>query len=270
MKHTETILSIIQDQPDVGSLWEGRYKIPWNDPDFSRRMLKEHLTQDHDLASRKTDTIDSQVAFINDYIAHSNAAVLDIGCGPGLYIERLLKNGHSCRGIDFSPASIEYARDRLNGRADIVEGDVRTVEFGNGFNAAMMLYGELNVFSPDECRQILKKAHDALSPAAYCLSRSIHTKLYMVSALRPEAGIYRSPACLDCFPTTRISASLKITGSTISTRQCRRFILSIPTVVPSLTAVQSGHGQTMNTGACWPMPVFSDIAIHPGLADEQR
>ena len=30
--------------------WQGAYEIPWDDPDFSRRMLAEHLTQDHDVA----------------------------------------------------------------------------------------------------------------------------------------------------------------------------------------------------------------------------
>ena len=30
--------------------WHGAYKIPWEDPDFSKRMLAEHLAQDHDMA----------------------------------------------------------------------------------------------------------------------------------------------------------------------------------------------------------------------------
>ena len=38
------------------------------------------------------------------------ARVLDLGCGPGLYTTRLAKLGHTCVGIDFSPASIAYAK----------------------------------------------------------------------------------------------------------------------------------------------------------------
>ena len=34
--------------------WAEGEKIPWNDPEFSRRMLKEHLSQKHDAASRRT------------------------------------------------------------------------------------------------------------------------------------------------------------------------------------------------------------------------
>ena len=44
------IIDIIKRTPTPEPWVEGD-KIPWNDPDFSERMLREHLTQDHDLAS---------------------------------------------------------------------------------------------------------------------------------------------------------------------------------------------------------------------------
>ena len=47
--------------------WEEGDNIPWDDPDFSRRMLKEHLAQSHHLASRKREE-----AF------HSGAAMVDL------------------------------------------------------------------------------------------------------------------------------------------------------------------------------------------------
>ena len=33
--------------------WEEGERIPWDDPVFSRRILQEHLTQEHDAASRR-------------------------------------------------------------------------------------------------------------------------------------------------------------------------------------------------------------------------
>lgn len=63
-------------------------KIPWNDPDFSRRMLENHLSQEHDWASRKLSVIEQQV----DWIARQlpvGATILDLGCGPGFYTQRL-------------------------------------------------------------------------------------------------------------------------------------------------------------------------------------
>lgn len=62
------------------------HKIPWNDPAFSARMLAEHLSQAHELASRRTETIARQVAWIHDALLGGRPSrVLDLGCGPGLY-----------------------------------------------------------------------------------------------------------------------------------------------------------------------------------------
>ena len=163
MNFTDFLQSIIQQVPDERTLWDGRYKIPWDDPDFSRRMLKEHLSQDHDLASRNQKMIMSQVKWIHEQICHASPArLLDIGCGPGLYVEQFVQIGYECCGIDFSPASIEYAQSRLSNEARFVEGDIRVVDFPTDNDLAMMVFGELNVFSPDECRRILKKAYSVL------------------------------------------------------------------------------------------------------------
>jgi len=150
-------------------LWHGAYKIPWDDPDFSRRMLAEHLAQDHDLASRRADWIDRQVAWIHDdLLSRQPAHILDLGCGPGLYTARLTALGHCCRGVDFGPASIEYAQQHnpTPSRCEFVLGDVRRAEFGGPHDLAMFLFGELNVFSPTEALEILRKARASLAPEA--------------------------------------------------------------------------------------------------------
>jgi SAM-dependent methyltransferase len=162
--------TIINQTVDEEKLWDCVYKIPWADPDFSRRMLAEHLSQEHDLASRKQDMIRTQVYWIHEHICNNTSAkLLDIGCGPGLYIEQFTALDYDCCGIDFSPASIEYAKSQLYDKANLIEGDIRSVDFGGGFDLAMMIYGEFNVFSPDECKKILKKTFEALSPGGKLL-----------------------------------------------------------------------------------------------------
>ncbi|MHC4325671.1 MAG: class I SAM-dependent methyltransferase [Planctomycetota bacterium] len=170
MSLQDSLKTIIDGAVDEETLWDGAYKIPWDDPDFSRRMLAEHLSQEHDLASRNREMIHSQVQWIHEHICNSTPAkLLDIGCGPGFYIEQFAALDYDCCGIDFSPASIEYARNQLGDKAKLIEGDVRSVEFGSGYDLAMMVYGEFNVFSPDECRKILSKTFEALSPGAKLL-----------------------------------------------------------------------------------------------------
>ena len=148
-------------------IWSEGYKIPWNDSDFSRRMLKEHLSQRHDLASRRNEWIDKQVAWIHEHLLRAHPSrILDLGCGPGLYAHRLAKLGHDYRGIDFGPASIEYAQQHRPeaSRCDFILGDIRHVEFLGPYDLVMILYGEFNVFSPAEALAILNKVRASLSP----------------------------------------------------------------------------------------------------------
>jgi len=153
--------------------WSEGDKIPWHDPDFSERMLREHLSQSHDLASRRFEVIKAHVEWIHQRVLECEPArILDLGCGPGFYTSRLAQQGHQCVGIDFSPASIRHAteraaRERLN--CTYVQADIRQADFGTGFDLVMFLFGELNVFRPADARTILQKAHGALAPGGVLL-----------------------------------------------------------------------------------------------------
>ena len=153
--------------------WTEGEKIPWNDPDFSERMLSEHLSQEHDAASRGFEIIDKQVKWIHHNLLSGKATkVLDLGCGPGFYSSRLSALGHQCVGIDFSPASIAYARQQAQA-ADLassyIQQDIRSAEFGKGYGLAMLIFGEFNVFKPADAIIILEKAYQALLPAGFLL-----------------------------------------------------------------------------------------------------
>ena len=144
--------------------WVEGEKIPWNDPDFSQRMLKEHLSQRHDAASRRTSVIKKQVQWIHTHILNeSNSRILDLGCGPGLYSARLSKLGHTIHGIDYGPASIEYAKKHAPENCTFTLGDLRTTAFSSGYDLVMFIFGEFNVFKPEDARMILKKAYKALN-----------------------------------------------------------------------------------------------------------
>lgn len=166
------VYNIISSTPDANSLWDGMHKIPWNDPAFSERILREHLSQDHHLASRKQEVIEAQAAWINaQALQNRPSSILDLGCGPGLYSRLLASDTHYYVGLDFSPASIEYAKKQYGapGKCEFRLADVVGADFGGPFDLVMMLYGELNVFSPSQCRRILAKAYDALVPGGRLL-----------------------------------------------------------------------------------------------------
>jgi ubiquinone/menaquinone biosynthesis C-methylase UbiE len=145
--------------------WSEGEKIPWNDSEFSERMLEYHLTQEHDLASRRFEIIDRHVKWIHNKLGGKPSKILDLAGGPGLYTIRLTKLGHNCRGIDFGPASIKYAKEQAikeNLEIEYILEDIRTAEYGDNNDLVTFIYGEFNVFKPANLKHILTKAHDSL------------------------------------------------------------------------------------------------------------
>ncbi|MFC1683536.1 class I SAM-dependent methyltransferase [Candidatus Zixiibacteriota bacterium] len=158
--------------------WEEGDNIPWNDPQFSRRMLQEHLSQEHDAASRRSTKIDQHIDWIHRHLlSEQPTRILDLCCGPGLYTSRFSRLGHDCFGVDYSPASIAHAR-RLSKAENLsctyLEEDIRKAEYGSSFGLAMMIFGEFNIFRPADASRILKKILAALDKNGLLLLE-VHT-----------------------------------------------------------------------------------------------
>ncbi len=166
-------LTDLARRPAVPTPWEEGEQIPWDDPYFGRRMLREHLSQEHDAASRRADRIDASVSWIHAEMMRARPGrILDLGCGPGLYASRLARLGHEVVGVDFSPVSLEHARETASRESlscEYIQGDLREAEYGADFDLVMQIYGEINVFRPDDARRILSKAYGAARPGGVLL-----------------------------------------------------------------------------------------------------
>ncbi len=166
MTDTMTLLDIIHRTVPALPWAEGE-NLPWDDPAFSERMLAEHLSQEHDLASRRAETIDQHVRWIHETILESTPTkILDLACGPGLYTARFARLGHTCVGIDFSPASVAYAQaqaERGGLACTYRQADVRSADIGEGYGLVMMVHGQINVFRRSETEGLLASAHAALT-----------------------------------------------------------------------------------------------------------
>lgn len=151
-------------------------KIPWDEPAFSQRMLENHLSQDHDWASRRLTVIEQQVAWIASQLP-AGARILDLGCGPGFYTRLLSERGFRCTGVDFSPASIEWARQqaqRAGQNIDYIQQDIRTYCPQAPFDFIMMTFGELNVFSAADAQALFSRCARWLVPGGRLLAE-VHT-----------------------------------------------------------------------------------------------
>jgi SAM-dependent methyltransferase len=166
-------LSALAHRPPLAEALREGAKIPWHEPEFSERMLREHLTQAHDAASRRSEIVDLQVDWIHGQVLGATSArILDLACGPGLYAVRLAALGHTCVGIDFSPASIRYAQEAAEEQRVDCEfrlEDLRTAKYGADFDLALLIFGELNAFAREEARAIVSRTSDALAPGGRAL-----------------------------------------------------------------------------------------------------
>lgn len=159
----------IYRRPVRPAAWVGGGNLPWNDPAFSARMLREHLDESHGAASRRTHERAAQIDWLWAQLALApGRRVLDLTCGPGLYAVELARRGCTVTGVDFGPAAVAYARELaathgVTERCTIIEEDVRRVAPPAGhFDAALILYGQLAVFTRAEARNLVQLAVDSL------------------------------------------------------------------------------------------------------------
>lgn len=163
----------VYHRPERPEPWREGGNLPWHEPDFSRRMLREHLDESHAAASRVPTERRLQIDWLWDKLGlRPGDHLLDVTCGPGLYAVEFARRGCRVTGIDFSPASIAHARDLAleEGVADrclFVEADVRQMRVEPaGFDGALLIYGQLAVFTREDAQMLLQAIARALKPGA--------------------------------------------------------------------------------------------------------
>ncbi len=167
------------------SNWMNELKYPqpftpgaelWNDPHISGEMLKAHLAPDTDAASYKPDTITSICRYLPEVMGlKKGAAIVDLGCGPGLYARELTGQGFSVTGVDRSESSIRYASELNAGRQAMFMNASYLEPFGEScFDAAIMISKDYGVLSPECRRTLLYNIHAALKPGGY-LALDVHS-----------------------------------------------------------------------------------------------
>ena len=103
----EKLLSALNRRPD---LYQTEKYPFWDDEHISRSMLDAHLNPENDRATYRPEKVDSAVGWIASLADLSQGpAVLDLGCGPGVYTEKIAARGAQVTGMDISAHSIAYA-----------------------------------------------------------------------------------------------------------------------------------------------------------------
>jgi SAM-dependent methyltransferase len=153
--------------PPLPTAFDAAAELDWGDPVMNRRLLREHLDQNHDGASRRIPVIERQVARLARLIAPPPARVLDAACGPGLYAVRLARRGWSVAAVDTGGAVLRHAR-RLAREAgvdmDLRRADLRELELDAEFDAVILVYFILEGFPGREQVAVLRRLAAGLRP----------------------------------------------------------------------------------------------------------
>jgi SAM-dependent methyltransferase len=167
--------------------WRDGRQIPWNDPEFSERVLAVHLDPRTHMASRSPAVIRAHVDWLLELLSAEPPPgarprhLLDLACGPGLYALALARAGLRVTGIDFSPAAVAHARSEtaaagLDG-VEILEADLTALPAGllaslAPIDIATFWFGELASLTPPELRGLLGALAPAVAPGGLLVLES--------------------------------------------------------------------------------------------------
>lgn len=164
----DNILSQLNNLQHKPALFASGESLFWNDPHISTQMLKAHLDPSIDAASRIPETIDRSVQWIIDTLALKiDDAVLDLGCGPGLYASRFARAGLQVTGVDYSHNSIEYARryaSENNLRINYRYQNYLELDDENLYDAVFLIFGDFCPLAPKQRSNLLKNVNRVLRP----------------------------------------------------------------------------------------------------------
>jgi pimeloyl-ACP methyl ester carboxylesterase/SAM-dependent methyltransferase len=132
----------------------------WTDEHTSKKMLDYHLNEKVDISSRNIEFINRSVDWIVEFFdLTEESVVLDLGCGPGLYTNRLGEKA-DLTGVDFSERSIEYAQKTAFEKGLKVHYEHRNYlefETDRKFDLIIIIMCDYCALSPEQRKMMLEK-----------------------------------------------------------------------------------------------------------------
>lgn len=98
-----------------------------------------------------------------EFKKHAGERILEIGCGAGADLEQFVLGGAIASAVDITPAHLELARKRLNGRAQIHQAEATALPFPDGSFDYVYSHGVLHHI--ERPRKVVEEIFRVLRPS---------------------------------------------------------------------------------------------------------
>jgi 2-polyprenyl-6-hydroxyphenyl methylase/3-demethylubiquinone-9 3-methyltransferase len=188
---------------------------------YSEKLAAERLRGCYEVASPRIQAyLEAEIGFVRDH-ASASTRVLELGCGYGRVLERLVPVARSLVGIDTSLASLRLARSLLGGdpRIRLAAMDAASLGFaGRCFDLTICIQNGICAFGVDPAR-LLGEAARVTRRGGTVLFSSYAARFWperlawfraqaargLIGEIDPEATGNGVIACKDGFRTTTMS-----------------------------------------------------------------
>lgn len=140
----------------------------WNTPQISNFVLETHLNESLQGGSKSEEFIEESIDFIKSIAPHNQYnKILDLGCGPGLYSNKLAQAGYDVTGVDISKASIDYAQSQADKNVDLnlqyYHNDLFDYNINSSQDLVLLIYQLYGTFDSQDREKLLHKIYNNLS-----------------------------------------------------------------------------------------------------------
>jgi SAM-dependent methyltransferase len=165
-KEYKVMIDTIIEYDKKPSLYAPSTSPFWDDAHISKAMLRAHLDEGEEGASRNHAFIKRSAAWIAATLLPAQyPQLLDLGCGPGIYATLFQKAGYTVTGIDLSPRSIAYAQEAAGQEGLPITyrcGSYLELEDRNRFDLATLIYCDYGALPPQDRKRLLQNVRRAL------------------------------------------------------------------------------------------------------------
>ena len=169
------LASLLESTGPAATPWAEGDNLPWDDPAFSERMLAEHLSQQHDRASRRAATIDRCAGAVPrpTGVRRGRRARPGPGLRPAVStcIDLARLRIAAATGSTSPLPPIRHARTPVAAEEALdctfEQADLRQADLGHGYALVLLLFGQVNVFRRPDARDILRRSHAGPGPGRH-------------------------------------------------------------------------------------------------------